>query len=287
MDQKESYKAKSKFTGLMIDPDDLTIVGLDCKVSPGLEDFADPPERLAAPIDPEMVLNVSECGIITPVKIKRIHGRSETFVVEGRRRVRAAREANKALRKAGDHNFVQVPCVPESRADVVTVAIVGNTFGLQETPIMRARNAERLRSRGFTDDQIMAKMGVQKPTLATWALLLQASPEAQEAVANGKAVATEVVKEVRKAKREGRPANAPKQRAPKERVQLPIRAIRALHQELTPAEGDEPDQVADLALAILSFLLGEDPTAKGLAEFSGSEIAVKACRKIRRELSAP
>jgi hypothetical protein len=188
-------------------------------------------------------------------------------------------EANKRLRKAGEskHALLTVPVVFNKSRDVVVAMSVANEHYKERTTLERARKAQVLRLRGKGDATITKIMGITSATLATWFTLLKAPAEELQAIDEGKAVATEVVKRVRK----GRVASGVR-RAPKERVQLPVKAIRQLYEDLTPAEGDEADEVCDFALAILAFLLGEDRTAKGLKEVQGSETLVKIATKVRR-----
>jgi ParB family chromosome partitioning protein len=188
MDQSETYKSESKFTGLRIAPENLTIVGLDCDVSVCPE-LADPDRINLGTNFEELVLSIAAVGIRQAISIKKIG--EYVCVVAGRRRVRAAREANKRLRKAGDENAILVPCVPEEKGkDLLTTLIVENVNRVEDSPIAKARKAQRLVERGITASKIGVIFGVSAQTVNGWLEMLGAPPETLAALERGETTAT-------------------------------------------------------------------------------------------------
>src|ERR1043165_6671465 len=184
MDQTESYNAEGKFTGLRILPENLTIVGIDCpdEDRPELAD----PHRVNLPLDEEFLAAIAKDGIREVVGVRKFRGDDRTFVVKGRRRVRAARIAN----AAGGDVKIKVPCLPVASADVLRELIIENEFRANDTPLARAHKAARMRDRGDTDSDIAQTFGVSTSTVKSWWNLLEASPSVQRAVERGKITAT-------------------------------------------------------------------------------------------------
>lgn len=141
-DQKDTYLAEEKFTGVRIKPENLIIVGLDC-ANEECPDLADP-DRIALPID-DLVISIAAHGIRVPIAIRKYPGATKAYVVTGRRRVRAAREANLLL---ADDFKILVPCVPEDKGkDVLTSLVIENEFRVGDTPLAKARKAARMKVR--------------------------------------------------------------------------------------------------------------------------------------------
>ena len=84
----------SRLTGKWMTPEDLTIVGIDL-IDPA-HPLDDPRATMA--LDEALVQSVMADGIIQPIIVKA-QGPT-TFVVAGRQRVRAAREAVETMTKA-------------------------------------------------------------------------------------------------------------------------------------------------------------------------------------------
>lgn len=180
--QTVTYGAESKFTGVNVLPEKLVIVGIDCE-DDEMPDLADP-DRVRLALDPAMVANIAEHGVREPVKIRKFHGDDRVFVVAGRRRVLCAREANRRLK---DDCKILVPCVPEDKTfDPLTALVIENEFRRDDTPLARARKAQRMRARGATDAQIRTVFGISQSGLKGWWSLLESSPAVQKAVEAGK-----------------------------------------------------------------------------------------------------
>lgn len=169
---------KATFKGEWHDPDALVIVGLDidAELAPDLEDT----ERLvsAEPTE-ELITSIATHGIRTPVKIvrRKLDGVMRVLVVAGRRRVRAARKANERLRKGKSDVLIRVPCVPEEGTDALVTLVVENEHKIEDTILVKARKAARMKALGHSDPEIAAAFGVSKMTLGNWRALLTCVPE--------------------------------------------------------------------------------------------------------------
>lgn len=301
---KDAYGAESTFTGLNIDPEALTIVGLDCAESecPELAD----PSRIDAPGD-TLVASIAEYGIKEPVLIRKLPS-GAVAVVDGRQRVMAARKVKAKQKKAGADVTILVPCKVDTAgnaADAAATMIVTNEHRRDDSTLTKARKAAAISAMGHADAKVQTMFGVSRVTLANWRTLLQCTPEilakieadeipatlgfelgklpaadqakrlAEILAANAKGGAA--VEHVRKT-RNGAAADAEEDGdedsdgEPSEAAPAVIRStwtkkhVAKLQSFLDPAsyvDGDAPDE-HKLAHALLTILLGDDPTMKGL-----------------------
>ena len=182
---KDSYSATATFTGGFCDPSDVTIVGLDCPVEDWNEDLADDLRLAAAPPTQALVDSILAVGVRDEVKVTKRRG--IVLVVDGRRRVQAARAANAILKKkkADPSEFVQIPIVPDKSDDQEITVRIGNEHRADDPPWIKARNAARLRDRGRDDATIRAVFGVEPVTLKNWASYMDLDPAIQAQVESG------------------------------------------------------------------------------------------------------
>lgn len=279
-DQRDSYGAETKFTGVNIPPGKLIVVGVDCLDSDRPE-LADP-DRIRLPIDPALVTSIAEFGIRTPIIVKKFRGDDRVFVVAGRRRVLHAREANKHAK--GDAEIL-VPCVPDTASDSLASFTIENEFRINNTTLMRARQAARHRERGWDDEKIARTFGVKPGALSLWWALLESPPFVQTAVEEGRITATvgaEIAKvepskqpeALEAAIAAGRGAEAQEAvrllRRPHKGVEdedrgrrFNIKRIKQFAAELLPPKGETCDDPETLiAIAVLSAVLGEPGSLK-------------------------
>lgn len=164
-------------------PEEIVIVGIDVPSGDGVGDG--PRQAEEAVIDERFVLNVMALGVIEPVIIRRRpDGRLEA--VEGRRRLRAAREANIRLAARGE-DPIRVPVVLRTgtEADLVSVAFAGNEFGRGNSIMTRAWMAREYVNKGRTVEDAAARFCVDVATVKNWLALLDTAPRIQQAVAAG------------------------------------------------------------------------------------------------------
>lgn len=157
------------------DPADLVIVGLDTKDDETHELFD---ERINTPVDDNLVKNIMVYGVLQPIIVREEAGKK--MVVDGRQRVRAAREA---LRKQSDSGSVKVR-VPYTThgtqgADAVRltgVMVSANEQRKSDEILTRAAKASRMLALGASLDEVAIAFGRSTVTIRQWTKLLEASP---------------------------------------------------------------------------------------------------------------
>jgi len=183
-----------RLNGFMFMPEDVVIVGGD---GPNDVDKKDEggdfhflyDERVELPLSEEFVLNVMSLGVKKNIIITKIG--EQGYVIDGRQRVRAAREANKRLAKLGEP-LLRVPGVQQKGEEplLMTIGVSTNEFNMEDTPLAKARKAQRLRDRGLDDEEIATAFGVTTKAIGNWEKLLGLAPPVKKAVASGKVSAS-------------------------------------------------------------------------------------------------
>lgn len=140
-DSVEVYGATGKCAALFFDPDDLVII-----TDPNHALFD---RRALLPFDEPMVLNLMAEGVHQSITITKDVERGQTIVVDGRRRVINAREANRRLREAGCEPL-RVPAIPrrDGMATLTSAMVSTNEIRRADSPINRAEKMARMRSQG-------------------------------------------------------------------------------------------------------------------------------------------
>jgi ParB family chromosome partitioning protein len=154
-----------------IEPEGLTIIGLDTK--DGVEHpLYDP--RIELPLDEDMVLNIMVYGVLEPVLVRKNGAQVE--VIDGRRRVMHAREANKRLKKAGSEEL-RVPTISKRGDDghVFGMAVSANEQRLDDSPMAKANKLRRMLDLGKSEDEAAIAFGVSKVAVKQWLKLLDLS----------------------------------------------------------------------------------------------------------------
>lgn len=169
-----------------LDPDDLTIVGIDS--NDGLEHPLVNHRVLKLKKDgysEEMVLSIMEHGVLEPIVVRK--NGSYTEVVLGRNRTLAAREANKRLKKAGGEQIL-VRCVlrKDNEDKKLTGAIEAeNSIRVNDDAMTKARNALRAIDRGKSKKEVAVDLGVSVEVLDNLLKLPDLGPAMQKAVEDG------------------------------------------------------------------------------------------------------
>lgn len=173
----QAFEAK-RTSVFNFDPDDLVIIGLDT------EDGMEHPlydERVKHKVPESMVKNIEIMGVLESISVTKIG--DQAVVANGRRRVMAARRANKNLRARGEEP-VLVPAMLKKGDDeyLMGVLISGNEHRLDDDPITRAEKAQRLKDRGRNHAQIGDYFGVSGTAIGNWLKVLDCIPEVKNAV---------------------------------------------------------------------------------------------------------
>jgi ParB family chromosome partitioning protein len=170
-----------------ISPNKLVIVGCDQSKDSPLND-----DRAAWDVDEALVRNIMVYGIQQPVLVRFDAG--EAFVVDGRQRVKAAREAAKRQADAGEYE-IKVPCI-EVQADdnrVVGIMVSTNELRQDDSVLSRARKAAKLLDLTGDEEEVALAFGKHVRTIKNWLKLLQAAPEVHQAIEDGKISANAVM----------------------------------------------------------------------------------------------
>lgn len=180
---KETFGADSTFVGGNLDPATVGIVGLSPEhpqylagVDVPLEDWnADlwDAARLTMaatdPIDPvKLIKTVDMGGSIDPIKV--VKRRNIVLASNGRRRILAARAANRILVQRGESvdALIELGAVVDKSRDVEVSVRVANAGRLDDPPWISAANAARMLGRGKDEDQIAAILEKEPNTIANW-----------------------------------------------------------------------------------------------------------------------
>jgi ParB family chromosome partitioning protein len=165
---------------MYLDPNTLTIVGLD------VHDDSSPlkDDRSGWDVDESMVKNIMVYGIQLPVIVRSEAGK--TYVVDGRQRVKAAREAARRQDEAGEHT-TKVPCI-EVKADdgrVSGIMVSTNEIRKDDEILGKARKASRLMDLVGNIEEVAIAFGRSTKTIENWLKLIQADPKVHTAIENG------------------------------------------------------------------------------------------------------
>lgn len=141
--------------------------------------------RVERPLLEQTVLDYMINGVIEPV-IVTVEG-EQLVVVDGRRRVLHAREANIRLEASGREPIkVKVEVRRGARKDLFGIVVSANEHREDDAPLAKARKAQKLIDFGATTDEIAIRFGVTANALYTWLKLLELCPEVLALVDAGK-----------------------------------------------------------------------------------------------------
>lgn len=166
-----------------MDPCALIVVGLDTKDGPE-HTLYDP--RIKLPLDDSLIRNIMVYGVQVPVLVRKTGVEEKPEVVDGRQRVRAAREANKLLTKEGKEP-VLVPVVVRKGEDhrLYGISVSANEQRKDDSPLAKARKAARFLDMGRSEDDVALAFGCTTQAVKQWLKLLELAPEVLRAVDEG------------------------------------------------------------------------------------------------------
>jgi len=174
----------------LFDPAELHIVGLDSAAEPTHPLYD---ERIKLPLSEMLVLNIMLHGVLKPVLVRKgPSGRPE--VIDGRQRVRAAREANRRFVEQGIQTM-RVPGVVRRDEDkaVFGIAVSANELRQGDQLMAKARKAQRYLDMGHSEDEAAVEFGVTTQSISNWLKLLELAPAVMEAVSAGQIRASAAV----------------------------------------------------------------------------------------------
>ena len=187
---RDALNAKGKRDAFMFDPDDLVLVTNE--KSPLFD------ERVHLPVDENLVLNMMFApdgvpqGVLEPVSVVRNTETGKIEVVIGRQRVKAAREANKRLKKAGLEPIRVPGLIQRTTAHKALGMIISeNELRQNDTPLGRAKKAQRYIDLGRDESEIAVLFGISKASVKNLLSLLDAPAAVRNAVESGKITASD------------------------------------------------------------------------------------------------
>lgn len=189
-----------------LNPDDVVVVTKEMmSEDPDLAAFYDP--RADLPPQEDLVQSIMLFGVRQTILIKKEADR--VYVVDGRQRVIACREANARLRKVGQPEK-RVPAILQigSEGDVVESMILTNEHRLADSVMAKAEKAARFISAGRSISQTAVLFGVGEPTIKIWLKLLELAAPVRRAVDEGKIAASAAAKLHKMSKEEQKEALA-------------------------------------------------------------------------------
>lgn len=179
---KQALPGASRMNAFAMEPEALTIIGLDTKDGPEHPLYD---ERVKLPLDEGRIRNVMAYGVIEPVIVRKNGPLVE--VIAGRQRVRWAREANKRLSSEG-RPTLKVSCMVRREGDqsAIAVMIAENENREDDDPIVRAKKAQRMLNFGNTEDDIATAFGISTQAVRNLLATLDLSTNVQKLVSEGR-----------------------------------------------------------------------------------------------------
>lgn len=176
---KTAVPGASRGTVFKMDPADIVIIGLDTRDGPEHPLYDD---RIRLALDEGLVLNIMARGVLVPILGRKNGPRVE--VVDGRQRVRCAREANKRLKKEGLKPVkIEVSLKrPKDEKAALGMLITTNENRINDDYVARARKAQRLLDLGADEDEVANDFGCNAQTIKNLLKILELSPKVQKAI---------------------------------------------------------------------------------------------------------
>jgi len=181
---RDALKAKGKRDLYMFDPEDLVIV----------EDESSPlyDERSKLPVSESLVANIMFApdgvpqGVLEPGLGARNTETGKVEIIDGRQRVKAAREANKRLAEQGLEP-VRMPVLLQ-RANAhraMGMLISSNEHRQDDTPLGKAKKAQRYIDLGRDESEVATLLGMSTASVKNLLSLLDAPAVIRHAVDAG------------------------------------------------------------------------------------------------------
>lgn len=171
-----------RFDAFTMDPDDVILVEDRGSV---LYD-----ERVTIPISEPLVKSIMTQGVLEPVLVRKNGHQVEA--IDGRQRIKAAREANKRLRSQGGVE-IRVPVLVKAGVDheLAGVMLASNELRFDDDPMTKAQKAHRFLGLGRSFEEAAIYFGVTEQTVRKWRKLLDCAADVQKAVSAGRITLTD------------------------------------------------------------------------------------------------
>lgn len=175
---KDAYGAQGKTNVLNFVPENLYMT--DDPTHPLYD------ERIYLPLSESMVLNIMDQGVIEPIVIWKDKETGTVYVVDGRQRVKHAREANRRLTDQGKP-CLMVPAVVRigSVHRAKEAAISANEIHIPDTPLGRAKKMASMLALSYDESDLALYFGCSAQTVTATLALLDCTQAVQDAVEAG------------------------------------------------------------------------------------------------------
>jgi ParB family chromosome partitioning protein len=179
----ESYGAQGKTNLLFFDPEDLHLV--TDKSHP----LYDP--RVELDVSESLVASIAYFGVKEPVIVWKDPETGKTCVLAGRQRVKAARAANKLLKKRGEPpKMVKAIVERGEKPNLLATMKIENEGRVEPTASERAKSAAQLLAAGYDEATVAIILHCSRSALKNYLALLDAPAVIRNAVDAGKLSAT-------------------------------------------------------------------------------------------------
>jgi ParB family transcriptional regulator, chromosome partitioning protein len=176
---KAAHGAEGKGNLLLFNPEDLVLVTDKTHklYTPSVED----------PVHDGLVASIVYKGVVEPVIVWKDPELGKSCVVDGRHRVKAAREANKILKRRGEPIKLVPGVVARGTVQAAMgVMVMANEGRTEQTPMNRARSAERLLESGYDEAQVATLLHCSPGALKNYLALTACSASVRTAVEQGR-----------------------------------------------------------------------------------------------------
>lgn len=174
------------------DPDEIIVPGID---NDAKSDYALHDVSSRHQLSEELVLSIMAEGVHTPIMVRKDGSSPE--VINGRRRVLHAREANKRLKKMGADPITILAEVRRVASDkeAVLLMLSSNAHALGEDPVDRAEKVAKAVRLGAKEEEVAVAVGFKTvEALRGSQKILDCSDEVKNAVRANKLSATAAIK---------------------------------------------------------------------------------------------
>lgn len=179
----ESYGAAGKSNLLFFDPEDLFLV------TDKTHHLYDP--RVELEVKESLVASIAFGGVKEPVIVWKDPETGKTCVVAGRQRVKAAREANKLLKKRGEPvKLVKAIVERSDKPGLLATMKIENGGRTEPSPTEQAKSAAQLLAAGYDEKTVAVILHISPSALRNYLALLDAPAVVRSAVEAGKLSAT-------------------------------------------------------------------------------------------------
>lgn len=211
-------------------------------------------ERVLEPLDEAMIANIDALGVQETILVRKDGDVPQ--VVDGRRRVLHAREANRRRAERGQPP-IAVPALNfrGSDLDTMSVAIATNEIRTDDSPLAKARKAQRLLRHGETETRAALMFGVEVPTLRSWLRLLDCDDTVLAAVEAGNLTSSAALPLAQLPRADQREelasamAGGRKPTAKETTARAKARRRKAPPRQVPPGSIPTPDEPADIIIA--------------------------------------